>query len=42
MRAELLAQGKLIERVLKHDDLRRAKALWFINSLRGFFPVRLG
>ena len=42
LRAELLAQGKLIERVLKHDDLRRAKALWFINSLRGFFPVRLG
>ena len=42
LRAELLSQGKLIERVLKHDDLRRAKALWFLNSLRGFFPVRFG
>ena len=42
LRAELLSQGKLIERVFKHDDLRRAKALWFLNSLRGFFPVRLG
>ena len=42
LRAELLSQGKLIERVLKHDDLARAKALWFLNSLRGFFPVRLG
>jgi para-aminobenzoate synthetase/4-amino-4-deoxychorismate lyase len=42
LRAELLAEGQLIERVLKHHDLRRAKALWFLNSLRGFFPVRLG
>ena len=42
LRAELLSQGKLIERVLKHDDLRRARALWFLNSLRGFFPVRFG
>ena len=37
LRAELLAQGRLIEQVLKHDDLRRAKALWFLNSLRGIF-----
>jgi para-aminobenzoate synthetase/4-amino-4-deoxychorismate lyase len=42
LRAELLAQGKLIERVLRHDELHRAKAHWFINSLRGFFPVSHG
>jgi len=42
LRAELLAQAKLIERVVTRDDLRRAKELWFFNSLRGIIPVRLG
>jgi para-aminobenzoate synthetase/4-amino-4-deoxychorismate lyase len=42
LRAELLAQGQLVERVLKRDDVFRAKRLWFLNSLRGLFPVRLG
>ncbi len=40
LRAELLAQGKLVERVVKREDLRRANAIWFLNSLRGMFPVR--
>ncbi len=42
LRAELLAQEKLIEDVLVHHDLRRVKGLWFLNSLRGILPVRLG
>ena len=41
LRAELLAQGELIERVLARDDLSRAAAIWFLNSLRGMFRVRL-
>lgn len=41
LRAELLAQGKLIERVVKREDLRSTKSLWFLNSLRGEIPVRL-
>ncbi len=41
LRAEMLAEGKLIERVLKRDDLDRASAVWFLNSLRGMFRVRL-
>ncbi len=40
-RAELLAQGKIVETVLERDDLPRAKAIWFLNSLRGMFRVRL-
>jgi para-aminobenzoate synthetase/4-amino-4-deoxychorismate lyase len=41
LRAELLAQGKLVERVLKRDEMNRASAIWFLNSLRGMFRVRL-
>ncbi|MGA9549606.1 MAG: aminotransferase class IV, partial [Rhodomicrobium sp.] len=41
LRAEMLAEGKLIERVLKRDDLDRASAVWFLNSLRGMFRIRL-
>jgi para-aminobenzoate synthetase / 4-amino-4-deoxychorismate lyase len=41
LRAELLAEGSLTERVVTREDLRRATALWFVNSLRGIFPVRL-
>ena len=40
LRAELLAQGKLIERVVKRVDLQHGNAIWFLNSLRGMFPVR--
>jgi len=39
-RAELLAQGKLIEHAVRREDLPRANAMWFLNSLRGLIPVR--
>jgi para-aminobenzoate synthetase/4-amino-4-deoxychorismate lyase len=40
-RAELLALGKLNERVLQPEDLRRAKAIFLINSVRKWVPVHL-
>jgi para-aminobenzoate synthetase / 4-amino-4-deoxychorismate lyase len=40
-RAELLADGTIREAVLTVDDVRRARALWFINSVRGWVPVVL-
>jgi para-aminobenzoate synthetase / 4-amino-4-deoxychorismate lyase len=42
LRAELLAQGKLEEAVLRRDDLTAVDRLWFINSLRGMIPAALG
>jgi para-aminobenzoate synthetase / 4-amino-4-deoxychorismate lyase len=41
LRAELLAQGKLHEAVLRREDLAGADRLWFINSVRGMLPVVL-
>ena len=41
LRAELLANEVVSERVLTRDDLSRATALWFINGLRGIIPTRL-
>lgn len=41
LRSELLAQGKLAERIVRREDLARATALWFLNSLRGTVTVRL-
>jgi para-aminobenzoate synthetase / 4-amino-4-deoxychorismate lyase len=41
LRAELLAAVTVREAVLALDDLRRARALWFINSVRGWVPVSL-
>jgi para-aminobenzoate synthetase / 4-amino-4-deoxychorismate lyase len=41
LRAELLAQGTLAERIVMREDLPRATALWFVNGLRGMIPVRL-
>jgi branched-subunit amino acid aminotransferase/4-amino-4-deoxychorismate lyase len=32
-RAELLATGEVVEAVISLDDLRRAPALWLINSV---------
>jgi para-aminobenzoate synthetase/4-amino-4-deoxychorismate lyase len=40
-RAELLERGDIAERVLLRDDLRRADAIWLINSLREWVPVVL-
>jgi para-aminobenzoate synthetase/4-amino-4-deoxychorismate lyase len=40
-RAELLAQGRLEEAVFSVDDVRRADALVFFNSLRGWLRAEL-
>ena len=39
MRAELLARGEIIERVITHADLAHASRLWLINSVRGWLEV---
>lgn len=36
LREELLAQGRIIERILTPEDLTRAEELWLINSVRGW------
>jgi para-aminobenzoate synthetase/4-amino-4-deoxychorismate lyase len=41
LRAELLERGEILERVIPLEELRRAERLWFVNSLRGWVPVRL-
>jgi para-aminobenzoate synthetase/4-amino-4-deoxychorismate lyase len=41
LRAELLARGEIVERRVRIEDLSRAQALWFINSVRGWIRVRL-
>ncbi len=41
MRAELLSQGELAERVLTRQDLARAEGIELINSVRGRLPVTL-
>lgn len=41
MRGELLTRGDVEERVLRADDLRRASAIWLVNSLRGRIEVTL-
>lgn len=40
-RAELLSRDKLAERVLKVDDLKRAEALYMINSVRKWTRLKL-
>jgi para-aminobenzoate synthetase / 4-amino-4-deoxychorismate lyase len=40
-RARLLADGSLREAVLRREDLARAQAVVFFNSLRGWIEVRL-
>jgi para-aminobenzoate synthetase/4-amino-4-deoxychorismate lyase len=40
-RAELLALGKLSERVLRPEDLRRAEAIFLINSVRKWMRAYL-
>jgi para-aminobenzoate synthetase/4-amino-4-deoxychorismate lyase len=39
-RAELLAEGKVQERVLTPADVRRAPHLWLVNSVREWVEVR--
>ncbi len=41
MRAELIARGEIVERVLMVSDLARAQSIWFINSVRGWIRVEL-
>jgi para-aminobenzoate synthetase / 4-amino-4-deoxychorismate lyase len=38
-RAELLRRGEVRERVLRPGDLRRADALWLVNSVRKWVPA---
>ncbi len=39
LREQLLANGEIIERVLRKADLGNATSIWFINSVRGCVPV---
>ena len=41
LRAELIEQGAIRERVITLDDLSSATRLWLINSVRGEIEVRL-
>jgi len=38
-RAGLLAAGTVVERPLTPDDVRRARAVYLVNSVRGMWPV---
>jgi para-aminobenzoate synthetase/4-amino-4-deoxychorismate lyase len=40
-RAELLDRREVRERFVSLDDVRGAERLWFVNSLRGWVPIRL-
>ncbi|MFS8637562.1 MAG: aminotransferase class IV, partial [Gemmatimonadota bacterium] len=42
LRGECIERGEVGERVIRREDLERADAVWFINSLRGWVPVRVG
>jgi para-aminobenzoate synthetase/4-amino-4-deoxychorismate lyase len=39
LRGELLAEGRIAERVLRPADLEQCTRLWMINSLRGWVPA---
>lgn len=41
MREELLAKGKISERILRKEDLHQASGCWLINSVRGWVSVYL-
>jgi para-aminobenzoate synthetase / 4-amino-4-deoxychorismate lyase len=41
LRNEWIESGKLKERVLRTEDIESVEQLWFINSVRGFIPVKL-
>ncbi len=40
-RAHCLREGRLVEAVVRVDDLRRASGLAFVNSLRGWLAAVL-
>lgn len=41
LRAQLLSEDKLCERILRREDLTAATSIWLINSVRGFVPVQI-
>jgi para-aminobenzoate synthetase/4-amino-4-deoxychorismate lyase len=41
LRRALLDRGRIVEQVLRREDLESADAFWMINSVRGFQPARL-
>ncbi len=41
LRDELIERGEIRERVIGREELERATAVWFINSLREWVPVRI-
>ena len=41
LRAELLERHIIEEAIVHRDDLSRADAIWFINSVRGWLPAAL-
>ncbi len=41
LRAEMLADEEIAERVIHRADLAYATGLWFLNSVRGMVPARL-
>jgi para-aminobenzoate synthetase/4-amino-4-deoxychorismate lyase len=41
LRAQLIEEGQIRERVLTLSQLSEATDLWLINSLRGWVPVSL-
>ena len=40
-RAELLATGEVVERVITVEELRRVGAFWLVNSVRGWMRARV-
>ena len=41
LRARLLARGRIRERIVTLEDLRRTRRVWLVNSLRGWIPAHL-
>ena len=41
MRAALLKEGRITERVITRDELRNAEEIFLVNSLRGWMPAEL-
>jgi para-aminobenzoate synthetase/4-amino-4-deoxychorismate lyase len=41
LRAELLATGRIAERVLTPSEMERATRVWLINSVRGWIPIQI-